>query len=235
MIQIGVPRWLEAPSTCSQTWTSLAAKHRAINLKIQLSMSESMCEWVCTWTSVQGMCVSGREPACLQGMLEQEAQALLVEWLLPPLLPSLAQHLWMCRFGEGAILKNFKYPLWEEVSGIPIPWCPDVSLCPLPWVGLCTQPLGARAQGLWYLLGRKLLLPLPWAPWKPQTRQSLANESVDWLRCYEGHRQREMAWVVLAAETMPGAEWECSSTVIGTRGWDSLEGVVWVPHRHPVL
>ena len=52
-----------------------------------------------------------------------------------------------CRFGVGAILRNLKYPPWEEVSRVPASQHPDVFLCPLPQGGSCTRPPpGARSQ-----------------------------------------------------------------------------------------
>ena len=56
-------------------------------------------------TSVQGMCVSGQEPAHPQGSQEQVAQALLVEQL-PLLLPNPAL-LWVQIWG-GSYFEEFK-------------------------------------------------------------------------------------------------------------------------------
>ena len=39
--------------------------------------------------------------------------------------------------------------LGREATGVPVPQYPNVSLCPLPWAGLCTLPLpGARIRAL---------------------------------------------------------------------------------------
>ena len=93
---------------------------------------------------MRGVCVSGQEPACLQGTWEQMAWALLAEQLLPPLLSleSLAAYI-----GGGSHFEDLKYPPREEVSGVPTPQHPDVTLWPLA-PGRAVHPTTTRSQEL---------------------------------------------------------------------------------------
>ena len=107
---------------------------------------------------MRGVCVSGQEPACLQGTWEQMAWALLAEKLLPPLLSleSLAAYI-----GGGSHFEDLKYPPREEVSGVPTPQHPDVTLWPLA-PGRAVHPTTTRTQdpGTAVLTGEQALTSL---------------------------------------------------------------------------
>ena len=91
--------------------------------------------------SVQGVCMSGQEPAHLQGTREWAAQAPLAE---RNCCRCSARHFRLCRFGTGDTLRNLKYPPQEEASGVPAPQNPDVSLT--LHSGRAVHPTAATSQ-----------------------------------------------------------------------------------------
>ena len=146
--------------------------------------------------SVWGMCVSGQEPAHLQGIGEWVARLSQQSCCCP------TQHFWLCRFGAEAIWRNLKYPPQEEASGVPAPQHPDASLCPPPPAGPHTRhhPNLGSGDCATYLLGKGLSLLRLWVSWKLRMGQNLRRLWIGSGASSSG--DRETAGAVLGAETV---------------------------------
>ena len=170
---------LEAPSTCSQPWTSLAAKPPSNQLE-----NPTECEWEHVWVSVcvdkcSGVCVSVRVPICLQSHSRLSLQSHCC-----CLSCCLAQCFWPCIFVEGAILWDLQYPPLEETVKVAVPWHLDLTLwypSPLGHARPCTlPPPGPRAQVTAVLATEGAVASPPQGPLEPWTRQNHSEEAADW-------------------------------------------------------
>lgn len=141
-----------------------------------------VCEWERT-------CLPAGHPGA--GVPDSLGGAAVATIATQPSTALLTVHIWGGSHFEEFKISSLRRSLWRASTSAPR--CVSTPSTLGRAVHTATRIWDQR---LWYLLGRELLLPLPWAPWEPQTRQTPADESADWLRCCVGHRRREMAQVI---------------------------------------